>query len=154
MQEHEKPALNPNQKEKYVKKFVLALVIAAVAVGIAVPVAFAGGGATVTKQCPTVGIDPATMLPGCQFNFLNGNGTWDLYNPTVFHDVVTPSGNENEHFEGTIANDTGHDVIYTADSPLTPGQSCYSFVTGHTTLDWQLTISASGAYTLDCHFSK
>jgi hypothetical protein len=101
-----------------------------------------------------VHINPATGLPGCQFNFFNGNGVRDLYNPTTFNDTQTPSGNENEHFEGTIANDTGVDVIYTAASPLTAGEKCYSFVTEKTTLDWQLTISASGAYTLDCHFSK
>jgi hypothetical protein len=121
-----------------------------------VPVAFGAGGATVTNQCPTGTdvINEATILPGCQFNFLNGNGAWEVYNPTTSTDVRTPSGNENEHFAGTVANDTGLDVVYTADSPLTPGQSCYSFVTKKTTLDWQLTISASGAYTLDCHFSK
>ncbi len=138
------------------KKILLALGIVAVAVGIAVPVALAGPGATVKNQCPTGVdvIDPATGLPGCQFNFYNGNGIMDLYNPTKFNDVQTPSGNENEHFEGTIANDTGLEVIYTTDSPLTAGQSCYSFVTHTTTPDWQLTIGASGAYTLDCHFSK
>ena len=120
------------------------------------PVAFAGGGATVKNTCP-VGADElvqATQLTGCKFNFFNGNGVMDLYNPTKFNDVITTSGNENEHFEGTIANNTGLDVIYNTTTPLTAGKTCYSFVTQKSTTDWQLTISASGAYALDCHFSK
>jgi hypothetical protein len=134
-----------------VKKVLLACVAAAVAVAIAVPVAFGGGGgATVTKQCA----NPIQGLTGCQFNFFDGNGTLTTYNPSSFNDVITPSGNENEHFEGTIANNTGQDVTYNAGTPLTAGDTCYSFATKNTTSDWQLLISASGAYTLDCHFAK
>ena len=103
------------------KKILLALVAGAVAVGIAVPVAVAGPGATVTNKCPIVGTDEATTLPGCTFVFWNGNGVIDTYSPTKFNDTQTSSGNENEHFEGTIANNTGLDVIYTTTSPLTAG---------------------------------
>jgi hypothetical protein len=139
------------QKEKNnVKKILLGLV-AAVAVAIAVPVAFGGsGGATVTTTCAY----PISGLSGCQFNYWNGDGAREIYNPTSYNDVITPSGVENEHFEGTTTNTTGHDVVYTTSTPLTTGDSCYSFATKNTTTNWQLTINASGAYTLDCHFSK
>jgi hypothetical protein len=133
-----------------VKKILLALVAAAVTVAIAVPVAFGGSSAVVMTQCA----NPLPGLSGCQFNFFDGTGNMTTYNPTAFNDVITPSGNENEHFEGTISNNTGNDVIYNAGTPLTAGDTCYSFATTHKTLDWQLAISASGAYTLDCHFQK
>ena len=138
------------------KKILLALAAAMVAVAIAVPVAFSAGGAQVTSECPNAGVlNPATGLPNCQFRFFDGNGTPNVvYSPTAFQDVLTPSGNETETFKGTIANDTGHAVIYTADSgaPIDPSQTCFSFVTGAFTPDWQLTISASGKYSLVCHF--
>ena len=77
------------------------------------------------------------------------------YAPTSYHDVVTPDGNETEVFKGTVANDTGRTVIYTADSgaPVPAGQTCLSFATGRTSTDWQLTIATSGNYSLTCHFS-
>jgi hypothetical protein len=107
----------------------------------------AGNGAVVTKQCPAA---------SCNFSFWDGNGNLATYAPTSYLDVQTPSGNETEVFKGTIANDTGHAVIYTADSgpPVAPGQTCLSFATGNTTPDWQLTISASGNFSLECHFSS
>jgi hypothetical protein len=37
---------------------------------------------------------------------------------------------------------------------LAEDQTCYSSVTERTTPDWQTTISASGKYTLTCHFAS
>jgi hypothetical protein len=139
-----------------VKKILIALAAALVVVAVAVPMALAGGGAQVTDKCPTIGTNKVTGLPGCQFNYFNGNGVMGLYNPTSFHDVLTPSGVENESFQGTIANGTGQVVTYSAHSgaPIPAGDTCYSFVSGNTTTDWQMTIQPSGAYNLDCHFAK
>jgi hypothetical protein len=134
-----------------VKKILLGVIVAAVAVAIAVPVAFGGPGATVTKTC-----NPANALPGhtgCDFTMLDGTGTWVTYSPSAYNDVITPSGNENEHFEGSgITNNTGADVILNAANTTVP--TCYSFTTKNTTPNWQLVIHADGTYTLDCAFSK
>jgi hypothetical protein len=138
-------------------KRLLLAAIAVVAIGVAVPVAAVaapgnGNGATVL----TMANPPANpiIVGGYTFNFFNGNGQPALFEPTYYHEVVTPSGVNNEVLKGTIANDTGHAVIYTADSgaPVQPGQTCWDFATGHTSPDWQMTISASGNYTLNCHF--
>jgi len=130
------------------KKLVVLFCLAGVAVGLLVAQgASAGNGAVVTKTCP---------VASCNFGFWDGNGTFALYQPTSYFDVQTPSGNENEVFKGTIANDTGHAVIYRNDSgsPIPAGQTCYSFATGNTTTAWQLTISASGNFSLECLFSS
>jgi len=97
-----------------------------------------------------------TKGPSPTFGFWDGNGTFTTYAPSSVHDVLTPSGAETEVFKGTIANGTGQAVIYTANSgpPIPTGQTCFSFTTGNTTPDWQLTISASGNFTLTCHFSS
>jgi hypothetical protein len=139
-----------------VKKILLALVAALATVAVAVPVASAGtdNGIKILTQCPSPGVvNLPTQLPGCQFNFFNGDGVREIYNPTSFTDVKTPFG-ETEHFGGTITNGTGKWVLYSTLSPLTKGQSCYSFATGRTTPDWLLTISPSGAYSLDCVFAR
>lgn len=139
------------------KKILFALVVAAAAVAVAVPVAFAGGnGAQSLSQCPTSGINSVTGLPGCEFNYFDGNGAMSLYTPSSFHDVTTPSGVENESFQGKTSNNTGGVVTYSAYSgaPIPAGSTCYSFVSGKTTADWQMTIQASGDYSLDCHFAK
>ena len=36
--------------------------------------------------------------------------------------------------------------------PIPADQLCGSFASGRTTSDWQMTISASGNYSLVCHF--
>ena len=58
--------------------------------------------------------------------------------------------------EGIVANDTGATVTYSANSggPIPAGQECWSFTTGATSTDWQMTIDADGHYTLSCHFPK
>jgi hypothetical protein len=141
------------------KAFLAALAVLAIA--IAAPVALAGNGAHVTNSCPSVGTNPFTGLPGCNFSFFDGNGNPAVYAPTSFQDVVKPSGNETEVFKGTIANDTGQAVIYTTNSggPIPANQTCFSFVssvwpTAVTTPNWQETISASGNFTLTCHFGS
>lgn len=126
--------------------------LSAIVVGLALLItpAFAKG-ATQVKDCASV---PYPLSTYCNFGFWDGNGVFATYTPDSYHDVLTPSGNETEVFKGTIANDTGRAVIYNANSgtPIPSGQTCYSFVTQKTTPDWQLTISASGNYTLVCHF--
>jgi hypothetical protein len=121
--------------------FAGALALAVVGGALAV-----GPGATVTKACP---------VASCNFGFWDGNGTFTTYAPTAYQDIQTPSGNETEVFKGTIANDTGHAVIYnsTSGAPVPAGQTCASFVTPNTTTDWQMTISASGNFSLVCHFA-
>jgi hypothetical protein len=113
-----------------------------------VPASGAGQGATVTNTCP--------LGPGnCDFFFFDGNGTPNQkFVAADYHDVLGPDGKETETFHGTIANGTGHAVLYSSDSgpPVTPGQTCLSFATGRTTPDWQMVISASGNYSLVCHF--
>jgi hypothetical protein len=135
------------------KKILLGLVAAAVVVAVAVPVALgannSNNGAAVTKTC----IHTLPGFTGCQFGFIDGNGNPITYNPANYNDVITSSGNENEHFDGTgIPNNTGGDVTYNATNM--PGQTCYSFATTNTTSDWQMVIHADGSYALDCHFSK
>ena len=105
----------------------------------------AGDGASVTDTCPAA---------SCDFVFWDGNGTLTTFKVDDYHDVVAPNGQENETFTGKVANNTGHAVLYTTDGgpPVPAGQTCYSFVTKNTTPDWQLTISASGHYSLACHF--
>ena len=109
--------------------------------------------ASQVKDCASVPY-PLPAQTGCNFGFWDGNGVLTTYAPDSYHDVLTPSGNETEVFKGTVANDTGQAVIYSANSgaPIPSGQTCYSFVTKNTTPDWQLTISASGNFTLVCHF--
>jgi hypothetical protein len=70
--------------------------------------------------------------------------------------VLTPSGVNNEVLKGKVANDTGTQVVYTAFSggPIPAGQTCWDFATGNSSTDWQMTIEASGNFTLTCHFSK
>lgn len=130
------------------RKLLLLTALAGVAVafGVAQAVSAGTGGAVVTNACPGA---------SCNFGFWDGNGVFTTYAPTSYFDVVTPSGNETEVFKGTIPNDTGHAVIYTADSgpPIPASQTCWSFVTETTTPDWQLTISASGNFSLVCHFT-
>ena len=131
------------------RKLLLLTALAGVAVAFGVVQAVsAGNGAIVTKTCP---------VASCGFTFWDGNGvlTPDNYQPTSYSDVVTPSGIETEVFKGTIPNDTGHAVIYspTSGPPIPADQTCYSFATGATTPDWQLTISASGNFSLVCHFT-
>ena len=108
-----------------------------------------GNGATQANGCPTTAAQ-------CSFVFFDGNGALTLYVPSAYHDVITPSGNETETFRGSnIPNDTGHAVVYRTDSgaPVPPGQTCLSFQTGHTTTDWQLTITPNGGFSLECHFA-
>jgi hypothetical protein len=143
--------------EVLLKKLLVLPVLAAIA-GFtmlassgASPVA-AAGGATVLNSC-----DVAPSFPletNCNFHFWDGDGTLAQYRPTSYHDVITPNGSETEVFKGTIANGTGHAVIYTANSgdPIPAGQTCWSFASGRTTPDWQMTISASGNFSLVCHF--
>jgi hypothetical protein len=156
--EQETNPLRPRvpEGETLLKKVLFALATAMLVVAVVVPVAFAGGGAQVMSQCPSTGTNPVTGLPGCQFNYFDGNGAMSLYSPAAFHDVTTPSGVENESFQGKTANDTGQVVTYSAYSgaPIPTGSTCYSFASGKTTTDWQMTIQPSGAYSLDCHFAK
>jgi hypothetical protein len=142
---------------KRLSRLFVALAALSALAAIVASSAFGGSGAIVKNTCPNVaGNDPATGLPGCQFNYFDGNGNMNLYKPASFHDVITPSGVENESFQGNIANDTGQVVTYSADSgaPVPAGSTCYSFATHNTTTDWQMTIQPSGAYSLDCHFAK
>jgi hypothetical protein len=128
-------------------------VLALAGVGVASSVATAGNGAQVLTMANT----PAPAFPlvggGYNFNFLDGNGTGTVVVPTYYQEVVTPSLNSNEVLKGTVANDTGQAVIYTADSgPYAAGATCHSFATNNVTTNWQMTISASGNFTLTCHF--
>ncbi len=109
-------------------------------------------GATQIKDCSQV--PHPYSYTDCSFDFWNGNGIMSKYSPISYHDVITPSGNENEMFTGVIANDTGHDVVYSAfsGSPIPAGATCYSFVTQHQTDNWLLTIDALGNFSLECHF--
>src|SRR5262249_14837252 len=144
----------PNEGRNIVKKVLCAIASFAVVVSLAVlagPVG-AAPGSTVYQHCPFSGIGPLGY-PGCGFQFFDGNGASTVYAPTGFHEVATPSGGDNEVISGTVANDTGQSVIYGPNTgpPVTPGQTCYSFATGNTLPNWQLTISASGNFTLTCH---
>ena len=128
-------------------------VLALAGVGVASSVATAGNGAQVLTMANTP--TPAYPLVGTgyNFNFLDGNGANLVVAPTYYQEVVTPSLNSNEVLKGTVANDTGHAVIYTADSgPYAAGATCHSFATNNTTTNWQMTISTSGNFTLTCHF--
>ena len=93
---------------------------------------------------------------GANFGFWNGNGQFQQFNPTYYQEVLTPSGVHNEVLKGTVANDTGTQVVYTANSggPIPAGQTAWDFNNGHSSTDWQLTIEPSGAYTLTAHFAK
>ena len=133
------------------KKIVLGLVAAT---AVAAPLVFAAGPAS------AAGAQQETDPAGKSFTFWDGNGYMPGDNiknfvPSSYHDVVTPNGAENEVFKGVIANDTGGEVVYTAGvGPVPADQKCGSFVTGRTTPDWEMTIGASGKYTLTCHFAS
>lgn len=62
-------------------------------------------GATQIKDCSQV--PHPYSYTDCSFDFWNGNGIMSKYSPISYHDVITPSGNENEMFTGVITNDTG-----------------------------------------------
>jgi len=132
------------------------MILAAFVLTFALSVNFAfAEGAIQHNDCSSVPY-PLAGYTGCNFGFFDGNGTSVTYQPSFYHDVLTPSGNETEVFEGVVANNTGKTVIYSANSgsPVTPNQTCYSFVTKDATLHWQLVINATGDYTLVCIFHK
>jgi hypothetical protein len=84
-----------------------------------------------------------------------GNGLVDNgYGVARYRDVITPDGRETESFNGDTANGTGHAVISSAYGGAQGhlGVACFSVTGGRTTLDWQLTISVSGNFSLVCHF--
>jgi hypothetical protein len=99
-----------------------------------------------------------TQYPnGCSFAFIDGNGQPFNYTNYVYKDVVTPSGNETEVFIGNAANalvpnNTGSVVTY--NSTNMPNQTALSFVSGHTTSNWTLTIQPDGEWNLTANFSK
>lgn len=102
--------------------------------------------AVVRNECPNV---------DCQdFLFWDGNGAFVNVLVDQYHDVMRGNGSETETFKGTVANDTGNAVIYSpvSGSPIPADQLCGSFASGRTTSDWQMTISASGNYSLVCLF--
>jgi hypothetical protein len=131
---------------------VLALAVAAVAAVVFVVPAMAGNGngAVITNTAAA----PIPGLTGYDFFFWNGNGVVQDFAPTYYQEVLTPSGVHNEVLKGTAANDTGVPVVYTAYSgfPIPAGQTCWDFAGGPGSTDWQMTIDASGHYTLSCHF--
>jgi hypothetical protein len=114
--------------------------------------ASADNGAVITNtvKAPTPGHS------GANFLFFNGNGVLQEFTPTYYQEVLTASGVHNEVLKGTVANDTGTQVVYTANSggPVVAGQTAWDFNNGNTSTDWQLTIEPSGNYTLTAHFAK
>jgi hypothetical protein len=134
-----------------VTSFALALAIAAVAAAFFVVPALAGNGATITNTAAK----PIPGLVGSDFYFWNGDGVVQDFAPTYYQEVMTPSGVHNEVLKGVVANSTGLPVVYTATSggPIPAGQGCWDFANGRTSQDWQMTIDASGQYTLNCHFA-
>jgi hypothetical protein len=136
---------------------ILALGVAAVAaVAIAAP-AMAGNGATIKNMTtnPTA-VAPLLGTSGYNFSFWNGNGEMQEFAPTSYHEVFTPSGNNNQVLKGIVANDTGAPVTYSSNSggPIPAGQQCWDFGSGKLSTDWQMTIDADGNFTLSCHFPK
>ena len=122
---------------------------AVTAVVFAMP-AMAGNGATITNTA-------AVSIPGhtgYDFHFWNGNGDFVDFAPTYYHEVMTPSGVHNQVLKGTVANDTGAPVTYSANSggPIPAGSGCWDFANGESSTDWLMTIEADGHYTLTCHF--
>jgi hypothetical protein len=131
------------------KFFITAGALVALAAAFAIP-AMAGNGAVITNTAK-VSIPGQT---GYNFIFWNGNGIQQPFAPTYYQEVLTPSGVNNEVLKGTVANDTGAPVVYSAFSggPIPSGQPCWDFATGNTSTDWQMNIDVSGNYTLTCHF--
>ena len=147
--------LAPLQIGKNMKRLIvlasLALAVAVAAVAFAIPAMAGGGtGAVITNTAEA----PISGLTGYDFFFWNGNGIIQDFAPTYYQEVLTPSGVHNEVLKGTVANDTGGDVIYSAYSgaPIPDGQTCWDFHNGNASTDWTMTIDASGHYTLTCHF--
>jgi hypothetical protein len=150
---------SPQQRKEEMKRFTAlsALAVAAIsAVVLAVP-AMAGPGATIkdmtTNPAPVAGIPGMT---GYNFSFWNGNGDLVEFAPSSYHEVFTPSGNNNQVLKGVVANNTGAPVTYSANSggPIPAGQQCWDFGSGKLSTDWSMTIEADGAWTLNCHFHK
>ena len=131
---------------------VMALGAAAVASVVFVVPAMAGNGATITNTA-TKSIDGQK---GYNFIFWNGNGVQQQITPSYYQEVLTPSGVHNEVLQGTVANDTGAPVTYSANSggPIPAGQQCWDFANGNLSTDWQMTIDTNGNFTLNCHFGK
>ena len=128
----------------------LALAVAVAAVAFAVPRWLATG---TELSSPTQQQSPF-LANGYNFEFWNGNGVIQPAAPTYYQEVLTPSGVHNQVLKGTVANDTGGEVIYSAYSggPIPNGQTCWDFANGNSSTDWTMTIDASGHYTLTCHF--
>jgi hypothetical protein len=93
-------------------------------------------------------------VASCDFTFWDGNGAIATNNFVVaeYHDVINKIW-EHETFAGNVPNDTGREVVYAPGvGPIPGNQTCYSFRTDRVTPDWEMTISASGDYSLACHF--
>jgi hypothetical protein len=129
----------------------LALAVAVAAIAFAVPAMAGNGNGAVITNTAAVSIPNQT---GYNFDFWNGNGVIQPAAPTYFQEVLTPSGVHNQVLKGTVANDTGGEVVYSAYSgyPIPTGQTCFDFANGHESTGWTMTIDASGHYTLACHF--
>jgi hypothetical protein len=132
--------------------------VAAVAAVVLAAPAIAGNGATIKDM--TTNPTPVNPIPGLtsyNFTFWNGNGELQEFEPTSYHEVFTPSGNNNQVLKGIVANDTGAPVTYSATSgdPIPAGQQCWDFgKAGNLSTDWSMTIDADGHFTLNCHFPK
>ena len=129
--------------------------IAALAIGGSVGVPAFASGAAVVNSCPS-------NAGTCSFNYLPAGATTNAgatFSPVNYHDVLTPSGVENESFSGQdqSLNTTGQTWSWTSAtaSSVDPSRAkCGSFVTGHATTDFLMTIQPDGSWTLDCHFAK
>jgi hypothetical protein len=135
--------------KKTIKLFASGLVSLGLAGTIAAG-ALASNGAVITNTAS----DPIAGLTGADFYFWNGDGLIQDFAPTYYQEVETPSGVHNEVLKGSVTNDTGQVVTYTAGSgsPIPFGQTCWDFANGNTSTDWQMTIDTNGSYTLTCHF--
>jgi hypothetical protein len=128
-------------------------VTAIAAVVLAVPAMAGNGNAILDMSHTPVSIDGQT---GYNFDFWNGNGKLQNVVTTDYKAVITSSGVTNQVLKGTVANNTGATVTYTANSggPIPAGQQCWDFNTGQLSPDWTMTINADGRFTLNCHFAK
>jgi hypothetical protein len=87
----------------------------------------------------------AVVITGSGCTVFDGNGALVFDPAATFHVVQTPSGNIQTYCSGSVTpSSTGHAVVYN-------NLGCATF--GGSTTDARETVSASGAYNLNCNIN-
>jgi hypothetical protein len=100
------------------------------------------------KSAEAAAVAPALVISEFGCNLLDGNGVFVFTDNT--HAVITSSNNGNTNMRcqaDTTPSASGRAVHFGQDTH--PGLACGT--PGGTTLNWKITVSASGKATMQCH---